>query len=104
MQIVNSPLVKTAIYGEDPNWGRVLAAAGKDSANKLNPNKVDLFFGSHQLLKWGEVMDYNGEELETYLKNKNIIISLNLHLGKGHAVGWGCDLTHGYIDINTQYN
>jgi glutamate N-acetyltransferase / amino-acid N-acetyltransferase len=104
MNVVNSPLVKTAIYGEDPNWGRVIAAAGKAPEVKLNTNKFDLYFGDVQILAKGNPVDCNTEQLVSLLKKNKIYITIDLNLGDFKAVAWGCDLTKGYIDINTKYN
>ncbi len=103
LQIINSPLVKTAIHGADPNWGRVLAAACKDPAVKINPDKIDLSFGSTLLFSKGKIVDYNMDDVVRVLRENDIQIHLDLHLAQGSAVAWGCDLTKGYIDINTQY-
>jgi glutamate N-acetyltransferase / amino-acid N-acetyltransferase len=104
MNVVDSPLVKTAIHGEDPNWGRVIAAAGKSPEVKLNPDKFDLYFGDVQILAKGMPVAYDDFALKEQLKNNKVFITLELNLGSATAKAWGCDLTKGYIDINTKYN
>lgn len=103
-QIVNSPLVKTAIHGADPNWGRVLAAAGKDPALKVDPSKVDLTFAGTTVMRRGAILDHDRQQIRGLMSGKEVVVSLNLNLGKGSATAWGCDLTHGYVDINVSYN
>ena len=102
--VLNSPLVKTAIHGADPNWGRIFAAAGKDPSVKFSPEKVDLFFADHQLVSKGKTLPYNTQEIVSVLKQNFVTITLNLNAGKLSARAWGCDLSKAYIDINTKYN
>ncbi len=101
--IVNSPLVKTAIHGSDPNWGRVLAAAGKDPAVKVNPNKVDLTFAGATVMRRGAIVPHDRKQIRKLLSTKEVRILINLNLGASSATAWGCDLTHGYVDINVSY-
>ena len=102
--IVNSPLVKTAIHGADPNWGRVLAAAGKNPDLKLNPQKTDIAFAGVQVMKKGEIILTDLSSVAKKLKEENIEVEVNLNLREGTATVWGCDLTHGYVDINVDYS
>lgn len=102
--VVNSPLVKTAIHGADPNWGRVLAAAGKDPSAKVNPDKVDLTFAGAPVMKRGKIVPHDRARIRKLMTARDIPISLHLHIGKASATAWGCDLTHGYVDINVSYN
>jgi glutamate N-acetyltransferase/amino-acid N-acetyltransferase len=104
MNVVNSPLVKTAIHGADPNWGRVLAAAGKDPSLKVDPSRVDLTFAGAPVMKRGKIVAHDRNKIRKLMSVRDIPIKLNLNLGKGTARAWGCDLTHGYIDINVSYN
>ncbi len=104
MNVVNSPLVKTAIHGCDPNWGRIIAALGKNPDLKVKPNLVDLFIQGHQIMKKGEVLSFEREKLKSLLRKKEVIIEIDLNLGKASATSWGCDLTKGYIEINADYN
>jgi glutamate N-acetyltransferase/amino-acid N-acetyltransferase len=103
-QIVNSPLVKTAIHGADPNWGRVVAAAGKDPSLKVDPQKVDLTFAGAKVMKRGAIIPHDRDRIRTLMSTSEVIVSLDLNLGQGAATAWGCDLTHGYVDINVSYN
>ncbi len=103
MNIINSPLVKTAVHGADPNWGRVMAAAGKAIDVKFNGDKADLFFNDVAVLKRGQLVMTDRQELVNELKKDTVVITLNMNLAKGEATAWGCDLTKGYIDINTTY-
>lgn len=102
--IINSPLVKTAIHGADPNWGRVLAAAGKDPAFKVDPAKVDLTFAGAWVMRRGTIVPHDRAKIRKLMSGKQVLIHLDLHLGKKSATAWGCDLTHGYVDINVSYN
>jgi glutamate N-acetyltransferase/amino-acid N-acetyltransferase len=102
--IVSSPLVKTAIHGADPNWGRVLAAAGKDPTARVDPNKVDLTFAGAPVMRRGVIMAHNRQAIHKLMSGKEVHIHLHLHLGKASATAWGCDLTHGYVDINVSYS
>lgn len=101
--IVDSPLVKTAIYGEDPNWGRVLAAAGK-VPSKLNPDKVDIRFAGTLVFSNAIPISHDTKKLKSELKSNEIDIEVDLNLGTHVATAWGCDLTEGYIEINTEYS
>lgn len=103
-QILDSPLVKTAMYGSDPNWGRIIAAAAKNPDVKLNPRKINLFLGPHQVMEAGEPIAFDAAVLKQYLKQSMIHIRLDLNLGHSQAAGWGCDLTERYVEINTEYN
>ncbi len=103
MAIANSPLVKTAIAGEDPNWGRVVMAIGKSGA-PADRDMIAISFGPIQVAKDGWVCpDYSEEDAAAYMKNEHIDITVDLGIGGGRAVVWTCDLTHGYIDINADY-
>ncbi|MDG2186943.1 MAG: bifunctional glutamate N-acetyltransferase/amino-acid acetyltransferase ArgJ [Hyphomicrobiales bacterium] len=101
--VANSPLVKTALYGEDPNWGRIIAAIGK-SYEKVNLEKLNLFFGGHQITKNGRnIEDYDESIVKDYMKNDNLLVTINLGMGNYSHKVWTCDLSHKYIDINTDY-
>ncbi len=103
LNIVNSPLVKTALHGADPNWGRIIAAACRDPLIKLNPQKLTLYFGDYLIFSHGDKTDFDHDAVVAYLKQDSIEIKLDLHIGHKEATAWGCDLTKGYIDINTHY-
>jgi glutamate N-acetyltransferase/amino-acid N-acetyltransferase len=100
--IVSSNLVKTAVYGADPNWGRVLAAAGRSGA-ALEETKTELYIGDCCVVKDGSPLDFNEKAVVKYLKGKTVYIGLNLHLGKAEAMAWGCDMTEEYIKTNAEY-
>ena len=100
--VVSSPLVKTAIYGSDPNWGRVLAAVGRSGVEVVEA-KIDLYLGKLCLLKAGRPQSFDREEAVKLLKEKEISIILDLNLGSDTATAWGCDLTEEYVKINSHY-
>ncbi|KUO61277.1 MAG: ornithine acetyltransferase [Gracilibacter sp. BRH_c7a] len=100
--VTSSSLVKSALYGEDANWGRVLAAAGYSGAN-FNPRKADIFLNNLQVAKNGQGLEFSEEEASVRLKEKDIIILISLQDGNISATAWGCDLTHKYVDINADY-
>jgi glutamate N-acetyltransferase/amino-acid N-acetyltransferase len=104
MNIINSPLVKTAIHGADPNWGRVLAAAGKDPSLKVDPSRVDLTFAGVPVIRRGKIVGHDRTKIRQRMSVRDVPIQLNLNIGKGRARAWGCDLSHGYVDINVSYN
>jgi glutamate N-acetyltransferase/amino-acid N-acetyltransferase len=104
MNVINSPLVKTAIHGADPNWGRVLAAAGKDPSLKVDPSRVDLTFAGAPVMRRGKIVAHDRDKIRKLMSVRDVPIQLNLNVGKGTARAWGCDLTHGYVDINVSYN
>lgn len=103
MAIANSPLVKTAIAGEDPNWGRIVMAVGKSGA-RADRDLLSIRFGDVQVALNGMVdPDYQEAEGAAHMKNAEIVIGVDLGLGRGKATVWTCDLTHRYIDINADY-
>jgi glutamate N-acetyltransferase / amino-acid N-acetyltransferase len=100
--IIGSSLVKTAVYGCDPNWGRVLAAAGRSGAS-LDQDKTELYMGDFCLLQNGTPVPFDKKAAAKYMKGKEVCFSLNLHLGKAEATAWGCDLSEEYVKINAEY-
>ncbi|MEP3345104.1 MAG: bifunctional glutamate N-acetyltransferase/amino-acid acetyltransferase ArgJ [Litoreibacter sp.] len=103
MSIANSPLVKTAIAGEDPNWGRVVMAVGKSGAN-ADRDRLSIWFGDVLVAENGWVSPtYVEEDAAKHMKNEDLLIRVDLGLGAGHSTVWTCDLTHGYIEINADY-
>jgi glutamate N-acetyltransferase / amino-acid N-acetyltransferase len=99
----NSPILKTAIAGEDPNWGRVVMAVGK-SGEAADRDKLAIWFGPHCVARDGErAADYNEKTVAAYMKNPEIVIRINVGVGKALATVWTCDLTHSYISINADY-
>lgn len=103
MAIANSPLVKTAIAGEDPNWGRVVMAIGKSGA-AADRDKLSIWFGDVLVADNGWVNpDYVEADAAAHMKQQELLIRVDLGIGEGAATVWTCDLTHGYIDINADY-
>ena len=101
--IANSPLVKTAIGGEDPNWGRVVMAIGKSNVN-IKLNKLILNFGSHKIIENGNLSKfYDEKEVANYMKNENIEILVDLGIGKKEFTAYTMDFTKKYIEINSDY-
>jgi glutamate N-acetyltransferase / amino-acid N-acetyltransferase len=101
--VVNSPLVKTAVYGCDPNWGRVIMAVGKSFDPSIEPGKVTIRFGDTNVFKKGSPVDCDLEALRQYLGQSEVMISVDLGIGKASARVWGCDLTEDYIKENAYY-
>jgi glutamate N-acetyltransferase/amino-acid N-acetyltransferase len=100
--IVGSALVKAAVHGSDPNWGRIIAAAGRSGA-ALDDGKLELYIGSTRLVKDGSPVPFEEKEVVGHLDGKEVFIKLNLHLGKAEATAWGCDLSEEYVKINAEY-
>jgi glutamate N-acetyltransferase/amino-acid N-acetyltransferase len=101
--VVNSPLVKTAVYGCDPNWGRVIMAVGKTFDPAIEPAKVTIRFGDTSVFKKGAPVDCDLEALRQYLGQPEVTLGVNLGIGKAAARVWGCDLTEGYVKENAYY-
>ncbi len=103
MAIANSPLVKTAIAGEDPNWGRIVMAVGKSGA-RADRDRLSISFGDIVVAEKGWVSPgYTEESGAAYMKQEDLLINVDLGLGGGTAVVWTCDLTNRYIEINADY-
>ncbi|TDE37078.1 bifunctional glutamate N-acetyltransferase/amino-acid acetyltransferase ArgJ [Antarcticimicrobium sediminis] len=103
MAIANSPLVKTAVAGEDPNWGRVVMAIGKSGA-AAERDRLTIRFGDILVAENGWVSpEYSEDEAAAYMKGQDLVIAVDLGLGDGASTVWTCDLTHGYIEINADY-
>jgi glutamate N-acetyltransferase/amino-acid N-acetyltransferase len=103
MAVANSPLVKTAIAGEDPNWGRIVMAIGKSGA-PADRDLISISFGDVNVATQGWVNpDYVESDAAALMKEQEIEITIDLGMGKGTATVWTCDLTHGYIEINADY-
>ncbi len=103
LAIANSPLVKTAIAGEDANWGRVVMAVGK-AGEPADRDRLSISFGGVEVAREGAVVaGYDEAPVTAHLKGKDIDIDVDLGLGDGRATVWTCDLTHGYISINADY-
>ncbi|WP_339635563.1 bifunctional glutamate N-acetyltransferase/amino-acid acetyltransferase ArgJ [uncultured Sneathiella sp.] len=103
LAIANSPLVKTAIAGEDANWGRVVMAVGK-SGEKADRDKMNLRMGGILIAENGvRAPSYREADVMPHMQGKEILIEVDVAVGKGSAFAWTCDLTHGYIEINADY-
>jgi glutamate N-acetyltransferase/amino-acid N-acetyltransferase len=101
--VAHSPLVKTALFGEDANWGRVMAAVGRSGVS-INPEKIDISFGDVFMVKDGLGCGQKAEEEATeILKTNRFSITIDLKMGNGDAIVHTCDLTTGYIRINADY-
>ena len=101
--IANSPLFKTAIAGEDPNWGRIIMAIGKSGEN-ITPSKVQIKIGNYLVAEQSKIAkDYNEKLLKEYMKWDSINIEVNLNIGNASYTVYTCDFTHDYIDINADY-
>lgn len=100
--ICGSSLVKTAIFGEDANWGRILAAAGYSGAD-FDPDQVDIYLGNVLVAKNGQGVNFSEEEAKQVLSQKDVTIQLFFQEGEAEATAWGCDLTHEYVTINGSY-
>ena len=101
--IANSPLIKTAIAGEDPNWGRVIMAIGKSGEN-VNVKKLNIKFGELIIIKNGELnSEYDEKIVQEYMEWDSIEINVEMNMGEGNYIAYTCDFTKDYIDINTDY-
>ena len=100
--IVASPLVKAAVHGNDPNWGRIIAAVGRSGVEVVE-SKIDLYLGDICVMKEGRPLPFDKRDVVAVLKGSEVSISLNLNLGSAVATAWGCDLSEEYVTINSQY-
>jgi glutamate N-acetyltransferase/amino-acid N-acetyltransferase len=103
LSVANSPLIKTAIAGEDPNWGRVVMAIGKSGAT-ADRDLLSIRFGDVEVARNGwRSENYSEEKATAHMKGEHIVIGVDLGIGRGSSTVWTCDLTHGYIEINADY-
>jgi glutamate N-acetyltransferase/amino-acid N-acetyltransferase len=100
--IVSSPLVKTAVHGSDPNWGRVITAAGY-SGVELAADKLDLEIGGIRLVTGGRPVSFDHDSVVGVLNGSEVSVALDLNLGEYRAVAWGCDMSEEYVTINSEY-
>ena len=108
--IISSSLFKSAVFGGDPNWGRIVSAIGYSGCD-LNPDIVTIAIASDadevDLVRKGEILAFdntpNLERAEKIMQSKNVIVNIDLDLGDGEATAWGCDLTYDYVKINAEY-
>lgn len=100
--IVSSSLVKSAVHGSDPNWGRVLAAVGR-SGVELMPDRLELHIGGIRLVKNGAPVPFDEEKVVEHLDSREVYMTLDLNIGEAEATAWGCDLSEEYVTINSDY-
>ena len=100
--VVSSPLVKAAVHGSDPNWGRIIAAVGRSGAEVVE-SKLDLYLGNICLVRGGKPLPFSKPSAVELLSRSEVPIGLNLNLGTAKAIAWGCDLSEEYVTINSQY-
>jgi glutamate N-acetyltransferase/amino-acid N-acetyltransferase len=100
--VVSSNLLKSAVYGNDPNWGRILAAIGRSGA-EVNQDLVDIFVGELCLMRRGVPQEFDNAYASSLLKASVVTINANLGLGNSTATAWGCDLTEEYVVVNSAY-
>ncbi|WP_195573569.1 bifunctional ornithine acetyltransferase/N-acetylglutamate synthase [Paenibacillus sp. 1001270B_150601_E10] len=100
--VVGSSLVKSAVFGADANWGRVIAAVGY-SGEAVETDKVDIYLGPIIVLEQSTPVGFDEDEALEYLRQDKIVFTIDLHMGEGQAVAWGCDLTYDYVRINAAY-
>jgi glutamate N-acetyltransferase/amino-acid N-acetyltransferase len=102
--ITVSPLIKSAMHGADPNWGRILARLGAEQVPASALNKMTLVVQGKVLFENGAPSPFDREEVRNLLKADTVRVEIDLRSGKGEATAWGCDLTKRYVEINTEYN
>ncbi len=100
--VAGSNLVKAAVYGADPNWGRILCAVGYSGA-EVDERVADVTVGEVPLMRRGVILKFDRQAASAALRGTEVFISVDLHLGDGEAVAWGCDLTEQYVKINAEY-
>jgi glutamate N-acetyltransferase/amino-acid N-acetyltransferase len=100
--VAGSMLFKAAVFGRDPNFGRILSAAASSGA-AFDPSRVVVKIGNVVLFDRGESLAQNQRRAEKFLKQKEVPVSVEMGLGKGHAIAWGCDLSYDYVTINARY-
>jgi glutamate N-acetyltransferase/amino-acid N-acetyltransferase len=100
--VIGSSLVKTAIFGADANWGRIIAAVGR-SGRSVNPETVDIRIGDVEVLRMSRPIPFDEDRAAEVLKEDTVRIEIDLHMGEAQAVAWGCDLTYEYVRINAAY-
>jgi glutamate N-acetyltransferase/amino-acid N-acetyltransferase len=102
MAVANSNLVKTAIFGEDANWGRIICAVGY-SGVEIDPNKIDIFLGDEKMAENGAGLDFSEERAKAILSKNSVTILIDLHMGEAEATAWTCDFSYEYVKINADY-
>lgn len=102
-KVVGSSLVKTAMFGEDPNWGRIICAVGY-AGSQTDPEKIDMWIGDQQLLKQSQPQVFDEELMKKTLEKATVSITVDLNIGTQSGKAWGCDLTYKYIEVNALYH
>jgi len=102
MAVANSNLVKTAIFGEDANWGRIICAIGYSGAN-IDPGRIDIFLGAEKMAENGAGLSFSEEKAKIILSGNEVQIIIDLHLGEASATAWTCDFSYDYVKINADY-
>ncbi|MES2854352.1 MAG: bifunctional ornithine acetyltransferase/N-acetylglutamate synthase, partial [Bdellovibrionota bacterium] len=102
--ITLSPLIKTAVHGEDPNWGRILARLGAEGIPSEQLDKMTLKLQGILIFEKGQPIAFDRVEVKVLLKQQTVKVEINLSSGKHGATAWGCDLSRKYVDINTEYS
>ena len=102
--VTMSPLVKTAMHGEDPNWGRILSRLGAEQVPAACMEKMTLKLQGETLFASGSPLTFDREAVRALLKKPRVLIEIDLHSGSESATAWGCDLSKKYVDINTEYS
>jgi glutamate N-acetyltransferase / amino-acid N-acetyltransferase len=100
--VASSSLFKAAVFGCDPNWGRIAAAAGRAGV-PFDPDKLAIWLGDIQLMKHGQPLGFDKAAATEYLRQKDVLVRLHLGTGRGQGTAWGCDLTYEYVRINGEY-
>jgi glutamate N-acetyltransferase/amino-acid N-acetyltransferase len=100
--VVGSPLVKAAVHGSDPNWGRIVAAVGRSGVEVVE-SKIDLYIDNTCLVKNGYQLPFDRDKVVAVLRSSEVPITVQLNLGTATATAWGCDLSEEYVTINSQY-
>lgn len=100
--VVGSSLVKTAIFGEDPNWGRILAAVGYAGVD-VPVDNIDIFLGDVPVMLKSSPVEFEAEEIQDVMHEDEITITVDLHAGEAQGKAWGCDLSYSYVKINALY-
>ena len=100
--VVGSSLVKTAIFGEDPNWGRILAAVGYAGVD-VPVDNIDIYLGDVPVMLKSSPVEFEAEEMQDVMHEDEITITVDLHAGEAQGKAWGCDLSYDYVKINALY-
>ncbi len=103
MSVANSPLVKTAFFGEDPNWGRTICAVGY-SGVEINPERTVIKFGGIPVYENGMGVAFDAAAMKNVMAAKDIVVDIELGLGAATATVWTCDFSYGYVKINGEYH